>query len=1362
MDEKLDENIIFLFIKLVLLITIMLKLYFKRTILVAILFSFSFVYSQPGKNGVYNVTSANQVVNKYCPVAANISAGANTVTLSTGPGFSLCPGDLIMIYQAQGANVDGSNTSSYGNILNYNSAGLYEFKYVQSINGNVVTVQTTFTNSYATAGRVQAIKVPQYTTLTINTGASIVAKPWRDTTILAVPYRFGGLVVIHASNITNNGTIASSGSGFRGGQLDDQTYGWGVTSYVSGVTTDGGEKGESIAGFQTDYDANGGRYCMGAVANGGGGGNTHNSAAGGGANGNNGNAWSGHGIMVVDPNNPLAAWALDPAYISNGNALTNSSGGGRGGYSFGGGDQNALVSGPGNPVWGGDNRREVGGRGGRPLNNINAETRIYFGGGGGAGDANNNCSTDGGNGGGIVYLIATGGITGNGTIVSNGNFPGNTQLGNNDAASGGGAGGSIVIKTTAIAATQVVNANGGNGGNQLFIVSESEGAGGGGGGGFAAISVGPVVPTVNGGNNGNSQSTSVTEMTSNGATRGAVGNVGTVSSNFIPFNAIPQPVIAAPTVTQTSCTSTLNAFNLNLVFNPSNPSYTINWSPLPSGVTNNTQTSASGGIAPGVYNATILLGGACSSLVTSFTINPPPTPISFTVFPTYSLTCSQQTVFASLNPANSYTWSSSFGPPLTGPTVSFTPASAGVWTVVGVNPSGCTLTQTFSVIQNTVAPVNAVNPVSQAITCNSGAPVTFSGTVSSPTINIQHDWYSPLNPLPGGVPIATSNNTISILSGAVPPGVYTLVTTNQVNGCTTQKTVTITSLSAWPTFNVSSPTNFSVGCAPLNQTTISIINPVSTQTPPATCSYTFLPPSFIGLPTPSIILGSNTSTVTTIPGTWTVIVQDNSNWCRTILTVPILQNTVAPNVSASVFTPTLTCYNPTVLATGTSTTPNTTITWNVPSVPPNLSTSTLIIGDPANGPNTSTNSLSYANFTVVATNSLNACQSTSVLTIYQNFKPPISSPTISIATPTAIYCLSAGAPVVLTTGNSTTTSGGGPSAFAVPYMWQGPSPQFSVTGASSYSAYVAGVYSLTIRDNYNGCFSTGTVNVLDKTQPPVVTNAMATSTLDCGTSQASLLVAITGPSTGLMYWFYKYPVGSAFSPTNATNANGSNPYLSGTSSASINVSNGGYYEYVVTNTLTGCQATGTFFVANGDVTAEFDADKMTGASPLTVNFTNNSHSSLSTNSITSVWSFGNGTSQTTTSNINVNSLYNASGTYTVMLYVTKGLCKDTVFKVIVVDQPSKLEVPNIFTPNGDGSNDVFFLKTASITQVSAVILDRWGNKVYETNSSTGNIAWDGKNFAGAECAAGVYFYIISGKGKDDKEYSAKGNVTLIR
>jgi gliding motility-associated-like protein len=823
----------------------------------------------------------------------------------------------------------------------------------------------------------------------------------------------------------------------------------------------------------------------------------------------------------------------------------------------------------------------------------------------------------------------------------------------------------------------------------------------------------------------------------------------------------PMPVVN-PTYTQATCANTVNAVNLNLNFNPpGGTSYTVTWNPVPNPAPNPTQTSVTG-LQPGNNNVVVTTSAGCSTSA-SFIMGPIPSIADFSITPpgaNYSLTCTNTIVTLNASPTNyTYSWVSISNPSLSGSSNTFT--NPGTYTVTSSNGiNGCGTVQVVSIVLNTLAPTTTVNPVVQTIDCNTTSAVTFTGTVTSPTINIQHDWYSPLNPLPGGVPIATSNNSVSLLTGNIPPGVYTLVTTYGPTGCTTMKTVTITGLSAFPMFSISSPNNFSVGCSPLNQTTISIINPVSTQTPPATCSYTFLAPTFTGVVSPSVILAGNTSTVTTIPGTWTVIVQDNSNFCRSTITIPIIQNTVAPHVVAAMLTQTLTCYHPTVLAIGTSSTPNTIVEWIRPVSPPAVSTNTIIIGQP-NGPNNSPTALTYANYTVVANNTVNACQSTSVVVISQNFRLPISSPTVSIGTPTAIYCSAFRNPAVLTTGSSTTTSGGGPTAFVANPCWAGPSPQTPTCGPSSYSCFVAGIYSLTIMDNYNGCYATGTVNVQDRTQPPILINPSATSTLDCGNSQALILFSTTGGSGGLKYLVTNYPTAAAFTPSNAIMIN-VDPNLSGTSSPSAQVSSTGTYIYLASNTLTGCRTTGTVVVLPGDIDADFDPSVISGYAPLTVNFTNNSHSSLGSGNINSVWSFGNGSVKTSTNNESISSDYNAPGTYTVTLIAQKGDCIDTTYKIIKVELPSKLEVPNIFTPNGDGSNDVFFLKASNLSEITAIIYDRWGNKVYDVKSSTGNIAWDGKSLSGKECSSGVYFYVIVAKGSDGKEYEAKGNVSLYR
>nr|MCU0430473.1 Ig-like domain-containing protein [Cytophagaceae bacterium] len=511
-----------------------------KSLLFGIITHVQLMQAQPGKDGNLTVTAMNTVVNVYGVLGANVAAGANSVTVSNigdlNNGTALSAGDLIMIYQSQGASIQTSDDNNYGTVVNYNSAGRYEYAYVASVAGNTINIGCPLSFSYTTAGKTQVVRIPQYNNLTINAGGSITSFPWNGSK--------GGIVSVHVrNNLVNNGLIESSGKGFRGGKRDNLTRGAGAaiyTLYRSFDPQDAGEKGESIVGYQSDYDGLGGRYGRGAPANGGGGGNAHNAAGGGGANGNNGLPYTGAGVM--DPNPAyFAAWQLDPDFVANGNSLTNSSGGGRGGYTFASSNQDALTLPLSNSTWGGDYRDPVGGRGGHPLSSV-PENRIFFGGGGGAGDGNNNASADGGDGGGIVYIIARS-FTGSGSVKAEGQTGFSTVGANNDAPGGGGGGGSIVIKAFTFIG-QILSANGGSGGSQLAITNESEGCGGGGGGGFIAV---PKYATGTCGTNnsyfyisgvnGISASTSMTEFPPNGGTYGAVGqNDVPITPEFLPYS----------------------------------------------------------------------------------------------------------------------------------------------------------------------------------------------------------------------------------------------------------------------------------------------------------------------------------------------------------------------------------------------------------------------------------------------------------------------------------------------------------------------------------------------------------------------------------------------------------------------------------------------------------------------------------------------------------------------------------------------------------------------------------------------------------------------------------------------------------
>lgn len=610
------------------------------------------LFAQSGKNGALTVSSST-VLNSYSPVTANIAAGSSSLAVLSPSVLlhGLCTGDLIMIYQAQGAAISNTNAAQYGSVTAFNSAGLYEFAYVKDLSGNTIDLTGPVTNSYSSAGMTQVVKVPQYTSLTVNASGTVVPRMWTDSVVASVRYRFGGIVALHASTIVNNGLISSVGAGFRGGQLDvvnTSSYNNFSVAYTSTVNAQGGEKGESIAGYQPEYDLIGGRYARGAPANGGGGGCGLNAAGGGGSNGNNGNTWTGQGNMIVDASNPLAAWALDPDYISNGNSLTTSSGGGRGGYSVGAGsDQNALAVGPGNSAWAADDRREAGGLGGHPMTNISAANRIYFGGGGGAGDENDGASGPGGNGGGIVYLVSVSGVSGTGSVKADGANGSNTINTGKDAPSGGGGGGSIVIVSPSIAAALTVQANGGLGGNQYITTLEAEGPGGGGGGGFVAFSSTGPVPSINGGMNGSTNSPILTEFPFNGGTMGAAGQTGPIANSFITFNSSS---IVSLSSNAPFCPGSTLSFSATSVAGAS-----YSWQG-PGGFTSASQNpnipSATASVS-GTYSLTLTPAG-CPGIVSTISVSAAPSPTLTVNNPSI---CAGQTATLIAGGATTYSWS---------------------------------------------------------------------------------------------------------------------------------------------------------------------------------------------------------------------------------------------------------------------------------------------------------------------------------------------------------------------------------------------------------------------------------------------------------------------------------------------------------------------------------------------------------------------------------------------------------------------------------------------------------------------------------------------------------------------------------
>lgn len=92
---------------------------------------------------------------------------------------------------------------------------------------------------------------------------------------------------------------------------------------------------------------------------------------------------------------------------------------------------------------------------------------------------------------------------------------------------------------------------------------------------------------------------------------------------------------------------------------------------------------------------------------------------------------------------------------------------------------------------------------------------------------------------------------------------------------------------------------------------------------------------------------------------------------------------------------------------------------------------------------------------------------------------------------------------------------------------------------------------------------------------------------------------------------------------------------------------------------------------------------------------------------------------------------------------------------------SKLELPNAFTPNGDGINDIFKVKEGyeSIISFEAAVFNRWGKKLYEWKDIGGG--WDGKS-GGSKVPDGAYYLVVKARGADGKNYDCKKVINLLR
>ena len=138
------------------------------------------------------------------------------------------------------------------------------------------------------------------------------------------------------------------------------------------------------------------------------------------------------------------------------------------------------------------------------------------------------------------------------------------------------------------------------------------------------------------------------------------------------------------------------------------------------------------------------------------------------------------------------------------------------------------------------------------------------------------------------------------------------------------------------------------------------------------------------------------------------------------------------------------------------------------------------------------------------------------------------------------------------------------------------------------------------------------------------------------------------------------------------------------------------------------------------------------------------------------WDFGDGFSNV----VDFSPLhsYFEAGTYQISLVVMNDICSDTVQHTLTIDPVYTLYLPNSFTPNNDGLNDVFYPKGESIAEFEMYIYNRWGEQVF--HSVDINEGWIGKFNSDDELVMGYYFYAIKITDELGVYHIVKGKVLL--
>ena len=555
--------------------------------------------------------------------------------------------------------------------------------------------------------------------------------------------------------------------------------------------------------------------------------------------------------------------------------------------------------------------------------------------------------------------------------------------------------------------------------------------------------------------------------------------------------------------------------------------------------------------------------------------------------------------------------------------------------------------------------------------------------------------------------IISGENTFSPIVGE--PGDYTLEVIDSINGCSNELTISVIENIIPPIATIDQTTSATLDCA-----TSSVVIDGSGSQPIGDVSYEWTTTNG------SILSGQNTANPEVDDaGDYILTVTDLSNGCTAVESISVVQDLTLPQVN--IFNPLiLTCDVTEIDLDGSSSSSGTNFTYQW----------TTSNGNITSGGNTLTPSINQSGtYQLTIIDLTNSCQENETITVLENTTPPI----VEAGTADELNCNTL----------SITLDGSGSAIGNVTYEWTTVDGNITSPNNTFTSEVDAtGTYILEVTNLDNGCTATDAVIVLEDNNIPVAIE-YELDLPECHDDQGSIFIqAVEG---------------------------GTPPYLYSTDGEIFY--NGSFFTFEAGDyTLYAQDANGCEIATNFSI-PELDEVYVDLPSEVTIDLGENyqiePNTNIPNNEIANIqWTPDVNLSCTDCLNPIVERPFE-SQTYEVTIWSIYG-CKTSARIRIIIDKSRDIYIPNAFSPNGDGENDLFMIYAGDLSQIKQVnrfmIFDRWGEVVHRVENfqpMDEGFAWDG-TLRGKTMNTQVFVYWAEIEFIDGYVRLYEGDVSLMK